>query len=106
MLIWGTGGDCKNLGIVSHRHCETCEKSRPFDLVLEYRYWGLYWIFNFIVKKNYFVLCDICQRGWELHETEVEKRILNPPLPFMQRYGLAVFLGAFISLIAIAQIVM
>ena len=104
MLVWGTGGECKNLGTISHRDCETCERSRPYDLILEYRYWGMYWIFNFITGKKYWLLCDVCQRGWELHQTEVEKHFESLPIPFMQRFGLAVLVGGVTSFFAFMEI--
>lgn len=63
MIIWGSGGDVINLGTLETRRCEVCEKDRPFNLILQYRYWGLYWIFNFVTEKKYMLLCDVCQRG-------------------------------------------
>ena len=93
MIVWGSGGDRINLGQVETRACATCEKDRPFHLFLTYRYWGLYWVFNFVTEKTYFLACEICQRGWKLENNKVEQSVKNVPIPFMRRYGLAVLAG-------------
>ena len=52
MIVWGSGGDAIKLGVLETRRCDTCEKERPFDLTLQYRYWALYWIFGMVTKKQ------------------------------------------------------
>lgn len=93
MIVWGSGGDVVNCGAVRLQHCETCEKERQFNLVLQYRYWGVYWIFNFITEKQYLLLCDVCNRGWELDSSEVESNLNEVPIPFLHRYGCFTILG-------------
>jgi hypothetical protein len=34
MIIWGSGGDSVELGVVEHRDCEGCENERPLKLLL------------------------------------------------------------------------
>jgi hypothetical protein len=46
MIVWGSGGDALNLGTLQTKRCDVCEKERPFNVILQYRYWGLYWIFS------------------------------------------------------------
>jgi hypothetical protein len=87
MIIWGSGGNVVPLGRHETRHCETCEKERLFNLVLRYRYWHLYWIFALVTQKKYLLVCEICQRGWELPSRTVEEAIGRVPIPFMRRYG-------------------
>ena len=65
----------------------------PFDLIMQYRYGGLYWVFNFVMEKKYLLLCQACGRGWELQPSAVEGRIKAPSIPFMRRYGLASLAG-------------
>ena len=99
MIIWGSGGDEINLGEVEKKYCETCERSRTFELQLEYRYWGIYWIFNFLTKKKYWILCEICSRGVEVEKDEVEPTLDKVSIPFMARYGF--FVLALIVVIAV-----
>lgn len=98
MIIWGSSGDTVDLGHIGTRYCETCGQDRPFSLVLQYRYWGLYWIFNFVTAKQYWVVCDACNRGWKIPAKTIPPNLSRIPIPFMRRYGLAV-LGASIAVI-------
>jgi hypothetical protein len=95
MIIWGSGGDVVNLGVLETRHCEVCEKDRPFKIILQYRYWGLYWIFNVVTKKNYLLICDVCSRGWEIDAGKLEPQLTTVPIPFMRRYGILILIGIF-----------
>jgi hypothetical protein len=87
MVIWGSGGDTVDLGVSEHKYCDVCERERPFKVFLQYRYAHIYWIFSWITKKHYSLLCDICSRGWILKAEEVEKTLPKIPIPFMRRWG-------------------
>lgn len=107
MIIWNSGGDLVNLGTVEEKHCQVCEKDQSFGLILQYRYWGLYWIFNFVTKKQYTLVCDVCQRGWTLDKSEVEDNLDAVPIPFMRRFGLLVLIavvGGFVTLTALGSV--
>jgi len=104
MIVWGSGGDRVNLGQVDTRACATCEKDRPFYLFLTYRYWGLYWVFNVVTEKTYFLACEICQRGWELESHKVEATVKSVPIPFMRRWGLAVLGGLIAAVVLLTQL--
>lgn len=93
VIVWGSKGETVNLGPQETKDCLTCERSRPFDLYLQYRYGGLYWVFNFVMQKKYLLLCQACGRGWELQERQVEQRVKKLPIPFMRQYGLAALCG-------------
>src|SRR5688572_22036918 len=79
MIIWGSGGKTVDMGVVENKRCETCEKERPFKLMLGYRYAHLYYIFSWVTKKQYMLLCDVCQRGWELKTAEIERSLAKNP---------------------------
>src|SRR5262245_31970782 len=103
MIIWGTGGDVVNFGILETRQCDVCEKDRPFNIILQYRYFGFYWVFNFITKKKYLLLCDVCSRGWEIDASKLEPHLTNATIPFMRRYGILVLIGAIVGLAVLAS---
>lgn len=104
MIVWGSGGDVLNFGTIETRHCEVCEKDRPFNVILKYRYWGLYWIFNFVTEKKYMLLCDVCHRGWELESSKVEIVMKGVPIPFMRRFGFLVLIGIVVSLVILGSL--
>ena len=101
MFVWQSGGDTINLGTVEERNCNTCEKQRPFDLILQYRYWGFFWIFNMVTEKKYLLHCDVCHRGWQLDTQETEETLETSPIPFMRRYGLLIYAAVVIGVIVL-----
>ena len=93
MIIWGSGGNSVDLGQVELKHCETCEKDRPFKLLLQYKYAHLYYL-RWVTEKKYHLACDVCSRGWELKTAEVEQKLEKNPIPFMTRFGWTFLVGA------------
>ena len=104
MFVWGSGGDVIDLGTVETHDCKTCEKEREFRLMLEYRYWGIYWIFNTVTQKQYSIVCDVCHRGRSVSAKEVESYLDSVPIPVMHRFGCLVFIGLIALLILIGSL--
>lgn len=104
MIVWGSGNDRVDLGTVEKRHCEVCERERPFSIILQYRYWGVYWVFNFVTAKQYLLACDVCGKGWELEAAKVESELDKVPVPFMRRYGLLSFAGVIVLILLIGSL--
>jgi len=92
-----------NLGEITKNECPTCETERPFNLLISYRYFCLYWIFGFVTKKQYMMCCDICERGAELETNKIDPFLkehnVDNPIPFMKRYGILVLIIAGIILL-------
>lgn len=96
MIVWGSGGDTVLCGTLGHELCPVCERERPQDLLLSYRYWGLYWVFNMVTKKEYYIACRVCQHGAALDTKLVERDLVTrSPIPFTRRFGLALLAGGF-----------
>jgi hypothetical protein len=93
MIVFGRGGKAKDLGLAEHRVCPTCEKERPFNLVIQYRYAHLFWL-RWVTHKQYLLACSVCHRGERVDSKEVEAKLDRHPIPFMTRYGWT-FLAAF-----------
>lgn len=102
MIIWGSGGNSADLGQVELRHCETCEKERPFKLFLNYRYAHLYYL-RWVTDKKYHLACDVCRRGWELKAADVEAKLEKNPIPVMTRYGWTILLGIVVFVVLLAN---
>lgn len=100
MLIWGTGGDNLDLGKVLTQHCETCEKSRDYHLMLHYRYFHLYWFMKVVTKREYYVMCNVCSRGWVIKAAEAKAYLPTgkSPIPFWTEYGLLVIFGSLMTM--------
>ena len=101
MIIWGTRGETKALGKVGLQVCEICQREQPFNVMLQYRFAHLYFIFAWVTSKQYFLVCEVCQGGWELDPQQVEANLPRHPIPFYQRYGWS-FLVALVVLFALS----
>jgi tetratricopeptide (TPR) repeat protein len=91
IVWWGSGENTVHLGTTEEKCCKVCEHDRPFNLILHYRYWGIYSIFNNVTQKNYMLVCDECQQENELDTREVEQTLESVPIPFMHRFGCLMF---------------
>lgn len=105
MLIWGSGGDSKDLGLIETKHCETCEKDRPFKLFLQYRYAHLWYLFAWVSQKKYLSLCDVCSRGVQLDTKQTESTMKSNPIPFQKRYGWTFLVGLIVFLVGFGALV-
>jgi len=86
VIIWGSGNGNADLGVAEHRACATCERERPFKVLLQYKYAHLYYL-RWVTKKAYYLACEVCHRGAELDARAVEAKLQKHPIPFMTRYG-------------------
>ncbi|MDC8759554.1 hypothetical protein OIK44_18380 [Janthinobacterium sp. hw3] len=93
-----------DLGQVDTRACPSCEKERPFNLLLQYKYRHVYY-FRWVSKRVYHVACSVCNRGAQVDTKETQAKLEKDPIPFMTRRGwmflaapfAAVFLYAFLQ---------
>lgn len=102
MIIWGSGGDIIHFGPVKTTQCGHCNTERPFNLMLQYRYGHLYYVFGFVTKKEYVLACDTCSRGIVLDSKETESRLGKSPIPFMRRFGMVILIALIVGLVMFA----
>lgn len=100
MIIWGSKSENLDLGGVKEEQCSVCEKKRTYHLFLSYRWWHLYWIFGVLTEVKYMLLCEVCNRGWEIDKKEFAELDKKAPIPFWRQYGL-LCLGIIIVLLII-----
>jgi hypothetical protein len=103
-IVFGSGGDSLHLGTVEHRHCETCERERPFSLHLRYRYGHIYWVFAWVTMREYLMICDVCSRGWALDAKQIQETLKEDPIPFMRRLGWTLPVGLIASCVVMGVI--
>ncbi len=61
----------------------------------------MYWIFGLVASRKLVAACAVCNQG-----TVIEKHMLPPtvdqdPVPFMQKWGLGVFLAIVALIVAV-----
>lgn len=68
--------------------CPLCGSKRPLtELLIAYRYWGLFWL-CFSWERTWFATCGDCGETRQLPREKIEA-ILGVPIPPRHRYGLA-----------------
>src|ERR1044072_4625281 len=95
MIIWGSGGVKLALDYQCRMDCHYCQAPRNFGIMLLYRYFHLYFIFAAVTKKDYYLVCNFCQQGWQRDAKEAEGRVNSLPIPVTRRFGLAALVGVF-----------
>ncbi|HYW49422.1 MAG TPA: hypothetical protein VE861_02385 [Gemmatimonadaceae bacterium] len=104
MLIWGSKGVFTELGAQHARHCPTCERDRPFLLVVQYKVHHIWYLFRWTTGKQYFVLCDVCRRGEPRDAALVEATLPSHPIPVFARYGWTLLAGLAVSFMITGQV--
>ena len=107
MIVYGSGGDLVVVRPEGEQMCPVCERVRPFSLLLRYEYQHCYFVFGLVSSREYYVVCDVCQRGERVRRKEIEPTLERIPIPFMRRYGclllivppLLLFLGLILAVI-------
>lgn len=87
MIIWGSRGNALNLRETGEKQCPTCEKVRKFRHVLQYRYGHLYYIFGFVTQEEHIDVCEVCNRGSVIPQSEARASLKKNPIPFTHRLG-------------------
>jgi hypothetical protein len=105
MIFFGWGRKAIPLAEMGTYSCPRCGLARPFRAVLSYSYFRLYWIFGMVTGRRYLCACTICGQGTLIERTQIPNAPPSDPIPFMQQWGLFLFLGAIALLVAVAMIV-
>jgi len=97
MILCGSSSKTRDLGFAERKRCETCGKERPFKLFLRYRYGHIAYLFKWVKKKKYYVLCRVCHRGRRVAAKQAEANLKTNPIPFGTRYGWTFFVGLIVA---------
>jgi hypothetical protein len=104
MIFVGWGNKAIPLVEMGTYSCPRCGLARPFRAVLTYSYFRLYWIFGMVTGRRYLCACTICGQGSVIDRSQIPFVPEHDPIPFMQQWGLALFLGAIALVVAIVMI--
>jgi predicted nucleic-acid-binding Zn-ribbon protein len=94
MIFYGWGRKSVTLANIGNATCSHCGDVRPFQVLINYTYMHLYWIFGAVLRRKYMVVCSNCSHGFFIDKKQVNESIpktVPNPIPFMQQWGLAVF---------------
>lgn len=92
MIFYGWGKKTAALGELGDQSCPRCGGFRPFRAVLSYKYFHLYWIFGLVTGRKYIAACNGCGQGALLESSQVAHLNPDEKIPFMEKWGLGIFL--------------
>lgn len=87
MFVFGSGGDQIRVGQTHTQPCATCGQTRPFQLMVSYRYFHLLFVFGFVAEKQAIDACIVCHRGKEIPFDDAVARLGRNPIPLRCRQG-------------------
>ena len=99
MLVFGSGSDVKVVKALGEYSCSTCEKPRPFHLVLHYDYYHFYYLFKLVTGETYTKACEICGRGEVVSREEAERINGDKALTAFERFGCLIWFAVLAILI-------
>ncbi|MBI4751765.1 MAG: zinc-ribbon domain-containing protein [Acidobacteria bacterium] len=105
MIIFGAGKKSIDCNISHTLYCPTCLAFKDFDLLADYEYFHLYFIFRIALTKKYSLVCRRCNNGWVHDAQSVESKLGRSPIPFMDQYGLLILIGGAFGAITISMLI-
>jgi hypothetical protein len=80
--------------------CDRCQRERSHQVILLYGYFGVFYVFNLVNSKEYFIRCSTCRAESAADPAEVQREFPHHAIPAMDRYGCLVFIGTFILIVS------
>jgi hypothetical protein len=81
--------------------CTRCGTPSSMQLFLNYTSVHLYWIFGVVTNRKYLTQCASCRTQALVQKDEVAPLLTATRVPFMERWGLAVFLASIALIVVI-----
>ena len=104
MIFYGWGKKAVPVLDLGLGQCAQCG-NRPFRVILNYSYFNLYWVFGAVTRRRYIAACNNCSRGTLLDKIQVKPLLdhapKKDPVPFMDKWGLALLASAFVVFLAV-----
>jgi hypothetical protein len=87
MLVWGSGRKQVRLRAAGTKSCTNCGTDRSFSVKLHYAYAHVYYLFSWITRRDYLLVCDVCSHSQTLTRPDAEAGLSEDPIPFLERSG-------------------
>jgi len=98
---WGSARHQRTFFNAGDYPCPHCSKDQPSDVILSYTVRHVWYLFRWVTGKACEVVCLTCQiRGGRTNVKAFEARLSKPAIPFLDRMGWAVGVGALGALVA------
>jgi hypothetical protein len=79
--------------------CQECNQDRSHRVFLAYQFFGVFWIFHCVGKKDYYTRCSKCGAEAVTDAATVEREFPHIPIPTLDRYGWVIFIALVFGLV-------
>ena len=105
LYIWGSGGDRVVAASAGSRECAVCNSVQPFELVVDYRYFHVWYLLSWVTSRKHAFACTRCGNGTPAERAEYAPLLQKDPIPFLRRRGWTLPLLAAAPTLAFAFVV-
>jgi len=106
LYVWGSGTKtvvaAQDIGV---QRCEICENDQSYRAMLTYRYRHFWYLIRFVTSRKYAAYCNRCNNGHVIERAAIADKLASDPVPFMDRRGWMVGLGAIAALVGLVVVV-
>ncbi|MDB5706242.1 MAG: hypothetical protein JWN66_3358 [Sphingomonas bacterium] len=103
-ISWGSKGAFAHVGSAGILHCNRCDHDAPFAKMIAYRIRHIYWIFRWITDRTPYLSCGNCGAEHLADHDAYDAQEVRAAIPFWDRRGWTVGLGAIGSVFALGSI--
>ena len=100
MLVFGHQARKLILRDLGMHHCAPCRATQPSRMVLRYRYFHYYYIFQLVTEQRFVRECAVCGYGEDIDSDAALSQLGGSPLTIWQRYGCLIWFAFMAVLIA------
>lgn len=110
MIVWGSAGKAVDAGDAGTHYCEVCKENRPFRYLLTYKVRHIWYLIRWATSQSYYRTCQICNNNFNSEAPVVSSAGVDDgrkpasPIPFFDRWGWAIGLGAVAAFVTFAVI--
>ena len=80
IIVFGTSGKRKEIKLENTEKCSICSKINNYDVIIDIKYFSIFWIPVFRINTKYFVVSKCCGSVYSINKKlgkEIEKGIIK-----------------------------
>ena len=102
MIFYGVRERSISLAEMGERRCQHCNDWPEFTAQLNYTFIHLYWVFGAVLRREYRIVCNRCERFEVVERDQIAYLLDQDPIPLVHRWGFGI--GLLVTLGALAAL--
>ena len=104
MIFYGIRENSIPLAELGSRQCAHCGDWHDFRAHVKYIFMHIFWAFGMVLKREYIIACDHCDRGTAVRRDAIPALLGDDPIPLLHRWGFVPMLLVTLGLLAFAAV--